>query len=73
MAAIEFTSYAPSKPGLFSRFFAQLHRETDAYIRRNSRHSEMVTLEGKSDAELARLGVKRSEIALYVYGDRIWF
>ena len=73
MAAIESTPSASRRPGLFSRFSAQLHRETEAFIRRKSRRAEILALEAKTDEELARMGIKRAEIAQYVFSDRIWF
>ena len=73
MAHFDTTTFAPSKPGLFSKLADHLRRETEAYIRANSRRAEINTLKAKSDAELAMLGIKRSEIARYVFSDRIWF
>ncbi|WP_347267509.1 hypothetical protein [Paracoccus sp. (in: a-proteobacteria)] len=73
MAAIEFTSFTMSKPGLFSRLAASLRSDTEAYICANSRRTELETLKAKSDAELARLGITRDGIAHYVFNDRLWF
>lgn len=73
MAHIDTTTFAPSKPGLFSKLADHLRRETEAYIRANSRQAEINALKAKSDAELARMGLERSGIAHYVFSDRIWF
>lgn len=57
------------KPGLFSRFIAALWRGIEAHGRRASRRSTIEALEAKSDADLARMGLRREDIPHYVFRD----
>ncbi|MFC3571113.1 hypothetical protein [Paracoccus sp. TOH] len=72
MATISTNTSAPRLPALFDAFLKWLSRGTEAYIASRSRRAEIEALEAKSDAELARMGLTRDRIALYVFADRFY-
>ena len=53
----------------FSGFLASLARAFEAHAYAASRRDQIETLQAKSDAELAEIGIKREEIVHYVYRD----
>lgn len=57
------------KPGIFSRFVGALSRGIEAHGRRASRRDAIEALEAKSDDELARMGLRREDIAYHVFRD----
>ncbi len=50
-------------------YFAALGQGTNAYLERRMRMAEILSLNAKSDAELARMGLEREEIPSYVFRD----
>lgn len=59
-----------SKPrGLLGRIAAFMSASIEARMLRLSRRDRIEALEAKSDAELARMGLSRDQIAYHVYGD----
>lgn len=61
-------SSAP-RPGFWTRFIEALARGAERSARIQSRRARIEALEAKSDAELARLGIRRDEIAYHVFRD----
>lgn len=53
----------------YERMFASILRGMTAYADARSRRDRIEALEAKSDAELARLGIRRDEIAYHVFRD----
>lgn len=53
----------------WQRFTAALRRGFDAQTRHRSRRDKIEALEAKTDAELARMGIRRDEIAYHVFRD----
>ena len=51
----------------FHGFFATLKRVFSAYDSAQSRANQVQRLEGMTDAELARIGLRREDIARYVF------
>ncbi|MDQ2092006.1 hypothetical protein [Marimonas arenosa] len=56
----------------YERMFASLLRGMNAYADARSRRDRIAALEAKSDAELARLGLKRDQIAYHVFRDMFY-
>lgn len=52
-----------------SAFFASIARAFEAHAYAASRRDQIETLQAKSDAELAEIGLKRDQIVHYVYRD----
>lgn len=50
-------------------FFKSIGRGLTTYAERHARMDQINRLSGKSDAELAEMGLKRQDIARYVYRD----
>lgn len=50
-------------------FFEGLGRGLTAYTERSTRVQQLNRLNAKSDAELAAMGLRREDIARYVYRD----
>jgi uncharacterized protein YjiS (DUF1127 family) len=68
--AITYTDiHHAERPSVFSRFFAAVGQAYVAYANSRSRLPQIRALEAKSDEELAAMGVKRDEIARYVFRD----
>ncbi|MBQ0752509.1 MAG: hypothetical protein KBT70_20130 [Roseovarius sp.] len=61
-------SASPLREGL-KRFVAALVRGLEAQAAVTSRRNRIEALEAKSDAELARMGLRRDEIAYHVFKD----
>ncbi|KAA2313100.1 hypothetical protein DL237_15195 [Pseudooceanicola sediminis] len=55
--------------GKLSNFFSAVSVGLVAYMERRSRSEVIARLQAKSDAELAKLGIKRDEIPAYVFRD----
>ena len=60
------------KQGLFARFFTKLASDYEAYAYKKSRRAQIEALEAKSDEELAKLGLKRDDIAFHVFSDMFY-
>ena len=58
-----------AKQGFLSRFFAAFMRGLESHHRVASRRATIEKLEAKSDAELAKMGLKRGDIPYYVFRD----
>lgn len=52
-----------------SNFFQAFGRGMTAYMERRSRTDQIVALNAKSDAELAKMGITRDSIPAYVFRD----
>lgn len=50
-------------------FFATIGQGMNAYIERRSRMDQIQTLEAKTDAELAKMGIQRDRIVNHVFRD----
>lgn len=53
----------------FRRFLRAISRGMQDYAHTASRRAKIERLEAKSDDELAKLGIRRDEIAIYVFRD----
>lgn len=62
------TSASPLR-GAWDRFLAALERYCENMAVRYSRRAQIEALEAKSDEELARLGIRREDIAYHVFKD----
>ncbi|PJE35490.1 hypothetical protein CVM52_16870 [Pseudooceanicola lipolyticus] len=68
------TALATAKPNTgirttFERIWTALAQGFAAYVEARSRTAQIERLNAKSDAELAKLGIKRDEIPRYVFRD----
>ena len=68
MAAIDHSS-APHGAGLLTRIGARLREMNESFMEARARTAEFSYYNEKSDAELAKLGLRREEIARHVYRD----
>jgi uncharacterized protein YjiS (DUF1127 family) len=59
---------APRK-GSLARFLDGIERSVERSARVRSRRARIEALEAKSDDELARLGIRRDDIAYHVFKD----
>lgn len=64
-----FTTTTPNSVSIFGRISAAVGEWFVAYARTRSRTDEVEFLEAKSDAELAKLGIKREDILRHVFRD----
>ncbi len=62
-------SFADQARSGYERLFASIVRGMTAYADARSRRDRIEALEAKSDAELAKLGIKREDIAYHVFRD----
>ena len=53
----------------FDLFLAALGRGLTAYADRKSRAGEIAALNAKTDEQLAAMGIRRDQIAVYVFRD----
>ena len=67
----QFSSVEHLRSGL-RRMFAAIGRYIEDYGRAKSRRDLYEALEAKSDAELAALGIRRDQIAQYVFRDLLY-
>ena len=58
--------------GLGGRIAAAIGRKLEAYMEIKSRRDEIEALEAKSDAELARMGLRRADIPFHVFRDMFY-
>jgi len=70
--AIQSTEFAPSLRGRVDAILARIGRYMSSYVEHRSRSSQIEALEAKSDAELAKMGIKRDRIVYHVFRDVIW-
>ncbi|HWL58179.1 MAG TPA: hypothetical protein VNQ78_16080 [Paracoccus sp. (in: a-proteobacteria)] len=70
--AIQSTEFAPTLRGRVDAILARIGRFMTSYVEHRSRRSQIEALEAKSDAELAKLGIKREGIAYHVFRDLTW-
>lgn len=76
MAFLHIDSGAPVGRALRERarnILAAMKASLDAYGERRSRIVEIRHLQAKSDAELARMGIRRDRIVHYVFRDKLGF
>lgn len=62
-------SFADSARSGYERLFASIVRGMTNYADTRSRRDKIEALEAKSDEELARMGIRRDEIAYHVFRD----
>jgi len=55
--------------GFLARAAAAIRRGLEAHGRKASRRDAIEALQAKSDAELARLGLRRADIPMHVFRD----
>jgi len=71
------TPLSPAAPGglrdRLDRFFAGIGQGFNAFLVVRSRRAELARLEAMSDAELARMGLRREDIPRYVFRDMFGF
>lgn len=60
------------KQGFLGRFFTKLADDYERYAYKKSRRAQIEALEAMSDAELAKLGVKRDDIPFFVFSDMFY-
>lgn len=56
----------------FDLFFAALGRGFTVYVERKSRAREIAALNAKTDEQLAAMGIRRDQIAVYVFRDMFY-
>lgn len=56
-----------------SAFFARLGQNMQQSMELHARMDQVTALQNKSDAELEKLGISRSQIPYYVFRDKAWF
>ncbi|QPM89049.1 DUF1127 domain-containing protein [Pseudooceanicola algae] len=67
MATATHISSAPSFGSRFSALMNSIGTGLNNYMERRTRHDQITALNAKSDAELAKLGIRRDEIPAYVF------
>ncbi|CUH65629.1 hypothetical protein TG4357_01966 [Thalassovita gelatinovora] len=73
--ATQATNLPVEKSGLrvrFDDFMAGIATGMNAYMEQKSRSAEIEALNAKTDAELAAMGLKRENIAYYVFRDMFY-
>ncbi len=73
MAVIHPTDLKDDLRAQADRLFAQMGQGFNAYLERLSRQREVERLNAMSDAELARLGVRRDKLIEYVFRDKLGY
>lgn len=63
------SGHSPELHARLDAFFAEMGQGMNAYVVAESRRAELGGLDSKSDAELAEMGLKRSEIVRHVFRD----
>lgn len=69
MANISTNITEAERPGLWSRCVAAVVRGMERQANLSGRRNMIEALEAKSDAELARMGLRREDIAYHVFKD----
>lgn len=69
MANITTNVSSDPQPGLWKRFFAALMHGIEAQSSIDARRRQIAALEAKSDEDLARMGLRREDIAYHVFKD----
>lgn len=69
MSNIATNAAASPLRGAWDRFVAALDRGCERIAHQRSRRAQIEALEAKSDADLARLGIRRDQIAYHVFKD----
>jgi len=59
----------PARESLFKRFITFMAAGIEAHSTAMSRRDKIEALEAKSDAELAKMGIRRDQIAYHVFSD----
>lgn len=72
MATIALSPAATGTESPIRSFFAALMRVFSAYDAAQSRANQVQRLNGMTDAELARIGLRREDIARYVFRDILY-
>ena len=72
LTTVDITPAAYGFRGFFSRITATLISAATAYGAAQSRADEVERLNAKSDAELSRIGLRREDIARYVFRDILY-
>lgn len=72
MATLALSPAATGTTSLFHTLFAAIKRALSSYDAAQSRANEVRRLEGMTDAELARIGLRREQIARYVFRDILY-
>ncbi|SPJ25380.1 hypothetical protein [Palleronia abyssalis] len=65
--------FQSSRPSFLSRARAAIARGFAYWIEANSRADRIAALEAKSDADLARMDLRREDIVRHVFRDRMVF
>lgn len=66
------TFFNSSRNGFGRRVLRALGTGMDRYIQRQSRSAQIRRLQSRSDAELARMGLRRNQIVAHVFRDRFY-
>lgn len=69
------SAVAPREQGFFSALGFNrdaLSRAVSRYVRRRCRSDQIARLNALSDAQLAKMGLRRDQIALHVFRDRLY-
>lgn len=69
MASITTNVTTAPREGFWTRLVNGIERGFERSARVQSRRAQIEALEAKSDAELARLGMRREDIAYHVFKD----
>jgi uncharacterized protein YjiS (DUF1127 family) len=72
MASIDMSVAEPASRGVLSRIMARIASAATAYSVAQSRADQVQRLNEKTDAELARMGLRRENIAHYVFRDILY-
>ncbi|WP_071672417.1 hypothetical protein [Nioella nitratireducens] len=71
MASIDY-AHSGTHTSIFARIGAAIARAATNYVEARSRAGEISRLQSMSDAELARMGLKRDDIARHVFRDILY-
>ncbi len=71
MASIDY-AHSTRSVSLLSRIGSSLKSAMTAYVEARSRSDQISRLNAKTDAELARMGLKRDDIVRYVFRDTLY-
>lgn len=72
MASIDISPVAPASRGFLERLVSRLAEIASTYAVAQSRADQVALLNAKSDAELARMGLRREDIARHVFRDILY-
>lgn len=72
MAQVSTNIQSTASGGFFRRLGAGILAGFESLAEASSRRDQILRLQAKSDADLAKLGIERDEIVTYVFRDKMY-